>query len=680
MRVDHTGYRADIDGLRALAVLAVVLFHADMGLPGGYVGVDVFFVISGYLITRLIAADLDRGTFSLADFWNRRLRRIWPAALAVTGVVLVAGWLIMLPYDLRLLGGDALAQVTMLANVRYWKGTDYFNASVDLRPLLHTWSLAVEEQFYVLFPLVMMGLWRFDRRLRIGMLAVVALASLLASVLCIGPRPMAVFYLLPFRAWEMLCGSLAALMARPAWLGTPSRHALSLIGIGAILAPCFTYCRETVFPGAAALAPCLGTVAIIAAGETACVNRFLSVEPLRRVGLASYSIYLWHWPILAFLRYVLGLTLTMPVTLMALAATVVAAIASYGWIETPLRRGWPARFPGRFAVVLAALSALIGGSALALWKFQGFPGRLTPEARRLLAGEQFPHRFKFKGTMNEDAGRHLEPIGEPTSEQGICFLLWGDSHANCVSGAIDDFAREGRVSGYAAVYDGFGPLPLVERSSGEGRHQWKSWQHGLVRWIQEHRPRHVILVARWSMYSGVSYADAGWRANMIRPSREDGGADPRPSGADAGREAVTAMRRGLDSLLRECEAIGSTVWFVLEVPYQPVAARSGVVAVQWFGGEPSFRGVDRATHSRSVERVREALAGCESKSLRVIDLAEPLFDASGVSRVGGEGRFWYLDSNHVNEAATHGVLAPLIRRMMAEIAEDCVGSVASPGD
>ena len=157
MRTAHGNYRADIDGLRAVSVVAVILFHADYGVPGGFVGVDVFFVISGYLITRLIAADLDRGVFSLARFWDRRIRRIWPASLAMTMVVLAVAYVLMLPKDLRSVASDAVANVAMLANFRYWHITNYFVVASDLRPLIHTWSLAVEEQFYVLFPLVMMG-------------------------------------------------------------------------------------------------------------------------------------------------------------------------------------------------------------------------------------------------------------------------------------------------------------------------------------------------------------------------------------------------------------------------------------------------------------------------------------------------------------------------------------------
>jgi len=205
MRPAHGNYRADIDGLRAVSVVAVILFHADYGVPGGFVGVDVFFVISGYLITRLIAADLDRGVFSLARFWDRRIRRIWPASLAMTMVVLAAAYALMLPKDLRSVASDAVANVAMLANIRYWYITNYFVVAADLRPLMHTWSLAVEEQFYVLFPLVMMLAWKRGRNWCLGVFTLLATASFVASAFVIDVKPMDVFSF--FRTVHGSCSS-----------------------------------------------------------------------------------------------------------------------------------------------------------------------------------------------------------------------------------------------------------------------------------------------------------------------------------------------------------------------------------------------------------------------------------------------------------------------------------------
>lgn len=672
----HPGYRADIDGLRALAVLAVVLFHAGCGVPGGFVGVDVFFVISGYLITGLVAADLDRGRFSLVDFWNRRLRRIWPAALAVTISVLVAGWVIMLPDDLRVLAADAVAQVTMLANVRFWKGTDYFDPSVDLRPLLHTWSLAVEEQFYLVFPPVMVLLSKLGSRTRLGILAVLAAASLAASVVMIGPRPMAVFYLLPFRAWEMLLGAVLALVP---WSGPATsawRQMLALGGLIAIVVPCFRYGRETVFPAAAALPPCLGAVALLAAGEQTWVNRLLAVEPLRQVGLMSYSLYLWHWPILAFLRYCLDLSLPAPVTVAALVATTLLAGASYRWVETPFRRGWPARFPGRFALAVAMASGVVVATAFVVRRLDGLPGRFTPQARRLFDAGAFSHEWAFEGDITKDVGRSLKSMGKPGGTDRACFLFWGDSHAMCISPAIDALAGDLGISGRAALGSGLIPLPLVERRSGQGCREWRAWQAEIMRWIREYRPRHVILCARWSMYAGVKYPDCGLNANMVTGSvvgrqgflSASGGKRSQPEA-----EAIAAIRRGVEALLSVCDSVDATLWFLLEVPYQAAAARHGILTVHWLGVEPSFAGVDRKAHAERVAPVREALTGCDSARLRVIDLAEPLFDADGVSRVGAEGRFWYWDHNHINTTGARDVLAPVLRDMLEEIAADCGG-------
>lgn len=665
-------YRADIDGLRAVAVLAVVLFHAGLGVPGGFVGVDVFFVISGYLITGLIAGDLDRDAFSLVDFWNRRLRRIWPASLVVTVAVLAAGWLIMLPDDLRVTSADAIAQVAMLANVRFWRATDYFDPAVDLRPLVHTWSLAVEEQFYLVFPLLMLLLRRLGRRDRFSILAVLATSSLAASIVMIHRHPMAVFYLLPFRAWEMLLGAMVASLPRASPAISAWSPMLSLGGLLAVVVPCVAYDRETSFPGAAALAPCLGAAAVIAAGDRTWVNRMLSVEPLRRVGLMSYSIYLWHWPVLAFARYCVDTTLPPLVTVAALVATTMLAAASYRWVETPFRRGWPARFPLRFALAVAMVSGAVVATASVVRRLDGLPGRFTPEARRLFDFESFSNEWAFEGDIKADVGRRLKTIGRP-GEDRACFLLWGDSHAMCISPAIDALARGLELSGRAALGSGLIPLPSVERRSGRGRHEWRVWQQGIMGWIRENRPKHVVVCARWSMYAGVKYPDCGRNANMVSAAAASPPAAVGSGASQPEAEAVAAMLGGLEALVRECESADATLWFLLEVPYQPAAARQAILAVQWFGGEPSFSGVDRRVHGERTAPVHQLLAGCASPRLRVVDLAEPLFGSDGVSRVGAEGRFWYWDHNHVNGSAARGVLAPVLRSMLEEIAADCAG-------
>ena len=263
--MSHSKYRLDIDGLRALAVLAVVFYHCGIGLPGGFVGVDVFFVISGYLITSIISADLDRGSFSLISFWDRRIRRIWPASVVVTAFTLLAGWFLLVPLDYARTAGDAFAQATMWANIRFWLRLDYFAEAIDLVPLLHMWSLAVEEQFYLVLPLLLIVLHRFGRRVTLIAIVATALASFVSAVVLVPKHPMAAFFLLPSRMWELLVGCALALVSLPR-LGPRSIGWLEAAGLLSVVAPFFVYDKTTPFPGAAALFPCLGTAALIAVG------------------------------------------------------------------------------------------------------------------------------------------------------------------------------------------------------------------------------------------------------------------------------------------------------------------------------------------------------------------------------------------------------------------------------
>ena len=250
-------YRPDIDGLRALAVLAVVLYHAGWGVPGGYVGVDVFFVISGVLITTQLVGDLEENRFSLWKFWERRIRRIWPASLVMTTTVMLAGGLLMLPHDYAKLAVDAGAATAMMANVRHWlhKSDHYFVNASDLRPMMHMWSLGIEEQFYLFWPLLLSLAWQRGRRVSISVVAGIGLASFVASQWFIGSQPKTVFYLLPFRAWELFLGAHIAISPLPMPKHRGPLNAVAVLGLLMILVPCGLYSRTNPFPAIAALPP-----------------------------------------------------------------------------------------------------------------------------------------------------------------------------------------------------------------------------------------------------------------------------------------------------------------------------------------------------------------------------------------------------------------------------------------
>ena len=302
-------YRPDIDGLRAVAVVPVVLYHAGVpALTGGFVGVDVFFVISGYLITGIVAAGIAAGSFSIVEFYERRARRILPALFVVLAASVAAGWWLLLPEPLERFAKSLLAATLFGSN--FWfldSARDYFAPGSDFAPLLHTWSLAVEEQFYLFFPPLLWAVARWRRGREVRLVAWLSLASFLGAVVVVAVDPPLAFYLAPLRIWELGLGALLALRPVPRLAARWQREGLGALGLAGIAVAVFGYDDLTPFPGFAALAPCLGALAIIAVGSGgSVVNRALAIRPVVFVGLISYSLYLWHWPILAFLRVRLG--------------------------------------------------------------------------------------------------------------------------------------------------------------------------------------------------------------------------------------------------------------------------------------------------------------------------------------------------------------------------------------
>ena len=337
-------YRPEIDGLRAIAVMAVVLFHAGLGVSGGFIGVDVFFVISGFLITSLIIKDLEAGKFTLANFWERRARRIIPAAVVLVFVVLAAGWFLLLPSDYAALGKSAAWHAAFAANIYFWRNTNYFASAAEEQPLLHTWSLAVEEQFYLIVPLLLLALFRFpyfrSRGLLLALFLIGFAFSLALSIVVVPRMPAVAFYLLPTRAWELLAGSIIAILPA-ASLSRIWREILCGIALITIVVPCFIYTKETPFPGLAALPPCLGTALFIWASGPAStsiqnstfnIQNLLAARPVVFIGLISYSLYLWHWPLFAFSTYWALDPLSLPYRLCLVAASFVLAILSWRFV------------------------------------------------------------------------------------------------------------------------------------------------------------------------------------------------------------------------------------------------------------------------------------------------------------------------------------------------------------
>ena len=372
-------YRPHVDGLRAIAVLAVVFFHAGFeSFGGGFVGVDVFFVISGFLITKMIVVQEHR--FSLIRFYERRARRILPALVIVVVFCSVVAYVLFMPKEFAAFGKSVAATALLSSNMLFWSETGYFDAPPELKPLLHTWSVAVEEQFYLLYPLLLILCRRYLGGRWILLLLPACLLSFAASIWMTRRTPEAAFYLAPSRAWEFLLGCLLAVEAIPRLSNRLWREGLSLFGIALIAWSVFTFSQYMLFPGLNALVPCLGAAILIAvAGDKdTVVGRILASGPLVFIGLISYSLYLWHWPIFVFARYIVMDQLSLQTQIILLLITLPLSYFSWRYVEQPVRRGlyWRGRrlFIGS---VVTALTAVCFGVLVGL--SSGMPGRIAPE-------------------------------------------------------------------------------------------------------------------------------------------------------------------------------------------------------------------------------------------------------------------------------------------------------------
>jgi peptidoglycan/LPS O-acetylase OafA/YrhL len=501
-------YRPDIDGLRALAVLAVVVYHALPWLcPGGFVGVDVFFVISGYLVTGIILKQGACGRYSVIDFYLRRAKRILPAQFCMLAVLLCVGWLLLTPLEYRNVGKLTAANAGFAANILLYRETGYFAAAAETNPLIHTWSLAVEEQFYLFWPLLLLAVLR-SRRLVLALVIGIATASFAVACYLVVSNPSAAFYLLPGRAWELILGALPALRIVRA-PGSPAlRHALGVCGLALVVGSAFLLDHNSPFPAGNALWPCAGALLVILCGadRRSLSYALLSLTPLVWLGLISYSLYLWHWPVLVLARLANNAPLPDAVVVLLMLATVFVAWLSWRFVEAPFRHYREprrARLLGAYAVASVVMLAL----SATLYALQGVPARVNAEVLTALkAGDDSnPLRAKCllylersKPAFPGDECVHAVPGAAPTA------LLWGDSHADALAPGIAMVLNGRGRSVYQATAATCPPL-LGLRASAPHLKPCAEYNRIIFDGIKA-RPdvRTVILSARWAYYAEAS--------------------------------------------------------------------------------------------------------------------------------------------------------------------------------
>jgi peptidoglycan/LPS O-acetylase OafA/YrhL len=650
-------HRADIDGLRGLAVLLVVLYHAGAsGFMGGYVGVDVFFTVSGYLLTRLLIDEQQRGGISLGAFYARRARRILPASLAVAAGVLLAGTVLFAPADLRELSGSLIALSTFTSNFYFWRRVDYFESSAPEHPMLHTWSLGLEEQFYLLLPLALLALGRLHWPARFGVLALAAAASLALGVWLTWTHPAAAFYLLPTRGWELLLGGLVALRT-PVQRAGLSRG-VQWTGLAMIFAAATQFGAQTPFPGIAALLPCLGTAAILWAGtRDPSRTSVLTARPLVAIGLISYSLYLWHWPVLSFARYRLGDELGVAVTSACLGLALVLAWLTWRWVEVPFRerrvlagdRAWW-RSAVASVAVLAACAAGVGA-----W---GGPCR-SPELATL--------EMELDASLSESKSAcHLGPRGLARDDQLCVFgdrkqgeqlLLWGDSHANALLPVLQQVVRSRSISVVQATYSGCPPLLDTDIAHSTTDHRCREFNDLVVRTVRERQIKVVVLSAYWAAYAG-SPAE----------SRLSRWVDPYSDGSDLGGSDAAGNRRQFELALRRTGQaladMGVRVLLVHQVPVQPVYVPHALIRVRLSGDSSGEGGLPLAAHRAMTADLRQMLTG-SIPAARRLDPAEILCK-SGRCAWEEDGHPLYIDSHHLSRRGAL-LLAPLFEREFDDV-------------
>lgn len=434
-------YRPDIDGLRAVAILLVVAFHAGLsGFSGGFIGVDVFFVISGYLISFLMLREMDQGTFRISNFYNRRAKRILPALFGVLAFLLLSGFVLLAPHEFRALAKGMIATLLSGSNIYFWQSASYFEPKTELNPLLMTWSLGVEEQFYLLFPLLLWVLRKKSPRVKISTVSLLILASLLACAIATRTAPQAAFYLLPTRAWELLAGVMLALFhkqfgEKASVLPKFIAHSLGTCGVAMILIASARYDKLTPFPGIAAILPVLGATLFIAA-RGAWTNRLLANPVLRGIGKISYSWYLWHWPMLSLARIVADRPLDRITTLWIVALSLLAAIASFYILETPFRRSQLPIAQSLRRYAFASACFLIAASAI--FALKGIPSRYPQVARveRETGMWGTAGCLQFYGASHPRFDAHCTPQGT-----GNVVALIGDSHASAIADGLRQTLR-----------------------------------------------------------------------------------------------------------------------------------------------------------------------------------------------------------------------------------------------
>ncbi len=663
-RIPPTDYRPDIDGLRAIAILSVVLFHAFPTFTrGGFVGVDVFFVISGYLISGIVFKGLRHGGFSFGSFYVHRARRIFPALVLVLAATYVFGWFWLLPDEFARLGQHMAAGAVFVQNLVLWRESGYFDTASELKPLLHLWSLAIEEQFYLIYPLAIWLLWRTGTNVLVALI-LVGLLSFGVNLRSLADDPVGGFFLPHARFWELMVGGIGAYVAaagrqRPRAKGDVApgiglachRYAGSLkncvawMGLLLILLSVFGLHRDARFPGWWALLPVTGAIALIMAGPSAWVNRtILSNRWLVFLGLISYPLYLWHWPLLSLAHLVSGQSPAVGGRVALVLLAMLLAWLTYQLVERPIRFGARQR---AWALTLTGLLVVLGGLGGATYRKGGLPSRdaairVEPYTQSVVRTSREKECFEIAHAYERADGWNCV-LGSTAVAPSL--MAFGDSHALSLIPVLDQYGLDQQVGIVFAGTSGCPPLLGVQSLRGAANmalHNCQKLNERIFEFVKEKGIRRVLLIGRWTYYTG----------GVIRPDERN------PISMDVTRDDSVDFARqsfvyGMEKTVRDYSRIGVEVLLVNDTPQQEMGPIQALRLSGLDVDRVNEQAVTWQRHREDQAWVRARIADMQLLGATVIDFDDVLCRRGGSCPLAIEGKSLYYDSDHLS---VHGAM------------------------
>jgi peptidoglycan/LPS O-acetylase OafA/YrhL len=647
-------YRPDVDGLRALAILSVVIFHAfpDI-LRGGYVGVDIFFVISGYLISNIIIASLQRGDFSFTEFYAHRIKRIFPALILVLVATYITGWFVLMPDEFKQLGKHIAAGTGFVQNFVLWKESGYFDTVTELKPLMHLWSLAIEEQFYLIFPLLLLGAWKLGRNGLLLVIAILGLGSFALNTNLITTDAIETFYSPQTRFWELLVGALLAyiqlfmrteMMLYMQKFGLDQHqhnlaNSISTLGFLLIAASVYALNRSTPYPGWWAVPPVLGAFLLILAGQNAVINRcFLNTRLMMLIGLISYPLYLWHWPILSFIRIVSPEPPSIVLKIGAVCLSAILAWVTYTLIERPIRFGkntWVK------TSILCLLAIVVGGVGYNTFDRNGLIFRLNDK----LGGIE---ELKWPPQLIiEDSCTKSYPIQKERNSNAYCkgnnetatIFIAGDSHSNSLYPGLDEI-YPGKVLNIA----GGACLPFFNVDSGTSQsiqcsHEDSNTYLGIAE--NNAQIKTILLVSRGPWYitgKGYGWAESGTPDHIIKLQNS------------VEADYAEIFKKSMKETLQHLSVKNKQLVFVVDIPelgFHPKTCISSPL----IGNLQIHKNcaVSRLDYDERAKKYREIISSVlkDFPKVKVFDAASVLCDDK-LCWAMKDGKMLYRDDNHLS--------------------------------